>query len=116
YNDAVGPLAKSVREVALVLDQVAGADAEDPATADAGRHSRGSFAAALDAAALTGARIGLLRQRFVGFTGEREIAALMDVVAKELQAAGATVVDATAPDIEARSRAARNADPGALAG
>src|SRR5262249_46839736 len=29
YNDAVGPLAKSVREVALVLDQVAGTDAED---------------------------------------------------------------------------------------
>ena len=114
YNDAVGPLAKSVREVALVLDQVAGADAEDRASQDAGRHISGSFASALDASALTGARVGLLRQRFVGFTGEREIATLMDVVAKELQAAGATVVDATAPDIEARYRAARNAEPGAL--
>jgi amidase len=114
YNDAVGPLAKSVRDVALVLDQVAGADAEDPATQDAARHISGSFAAALDSSALTGARIGLLRQRFVGFTGEREIAAVMDVVAKELQAAGATVVDATAPDIDARYRAARNAEPGAL--
>jgi Asp-tRNA(Asn)/Glu-tRNA(Gln) amidotransferase A subunit family amidase len=114
YNDAVGPLAKTVRDVALALDQVAGADAEDPATQDAGRHISGSFAAALDASALKGARIGLLRQRFVGFTGEREIAALMDVVAKELQAAGATIVDATAPDIDARYRAARNAEPGAL--
>src|SRR5205823_2037955 len=63
YNDAVGPLAKSVREVALVLDRVAGADAEDPATTDAGRHISGSFAASLDASALEGARIGLLRQR-----------------------------------------------------
>jgi amidase len=114
YNDAVGPLAKSVREVALVLDQVAGADAEDPATADAGRHIGESFAAALDPAALKGARIGFLRQRFVGFTGEREISTLMDAVAGELQAAGAIVVDATAPDIDARYRAARSAEPGAL--
>src|SRR5260370_26607374 len=38
YNDAVGPLAKSVRELALVIDQVAGAHPEDAATADADRH------------------------------------------------------------------------------
>jgi Asp-tRNA(Asn)/Glu-tRNA(Gln) amidotransferase A subunit family amidase len=115
YNDAVGPLAKTVREVALVLDHVAGPDAEDAATASAAQHINGSFASALDASALKGARIGLLRQRFVGFTGEREIAVMMDTVAKELQAAGATVVDVNAPDIEAQYRAARNAEPGALA-
>ena len=115
YNDAVGPLAKSVREVALVLDRVAGPDAEDPATADAARHLASPFAASLDATSLKGARIGLLRQRFVGFTGEREIASMMDTVAGELRAAGASVVDATAPDIDARYRAARNAEPGALA-
>ena len=114
YNDAVGPLAKSVREVALVLDHVAGPDAEDPATEDAGRHITTPFASALDASSLKGARIGLLRQRFVGFTGEREIAAMMETVANELRAAGAIVVDATAPDIDARYRAARNAEPGAL--
>jgi amidase len=114
YNDAVGPLAKSVREVAQVIDQVAGPDDEDDATQEAASHARGSFAAGLDAGALKGARIGLLRQRFVGFTGEREIAALMDTVAGELRAAGAIVVDATAPDIEARYRAVRNAEPGAL--
>src|SRR6185369_13674619 len=100
YNDAVGPMAKSVREVALVLDQVAGADPEDAATGDAARHVSGSFAASLSAASLKGARIGLLRQRFVGFTGEREIATMMDVVAKEIQAAGATVVEVSVPDIE----------------
>ena len=52
YNDAVGPMAKSVRELALVLDQVAGSDAEDAATQEADRHVGGSFAAALDPAAL----------------------------------------------------------------
>src|SRR5262245_49679104 len=115
YNDAVGPLARSVRDVALALDQVAGDDDEDPATKGAGGHITGSFAAALDRAALNGARIGLLRQRFVGLTGEREIASLMDAVAGELRTAGATVVDATAPDIDERYRAVRSAEPGALA-
>jgi Asp-tRNA(Asn)/Glu-tRNA(Gln) amidotransferase A subunit family amidase len=114
YNDAVGPLAKSVREVALVLDQVAGADPEDVATEDAGRHITGSFTAGLNPSALKGARIGLLRQRFVGFTGEREIATMMDTVAKEMVAAGATFVDVNVPDIETRYRAARGVEPGAL--
>ena len=114
YNDAVGPMAKSVREVALVLDQVAGSDPEDVVTQQAGRHISGSFAADLSPAALKGARIGLLRQRFVGFTGEREIATLMDTVAGEIRAAGGTVVEVSAPDIEARYAAPRRAEPGAL--
>src|SRR5262249_5755950 len=61
YNDAVGPMAKSIREVALALDAVAGADPEDPVTRDAGSHIGSSFASTLDGAALKGARIGLLR-------------------------------------------------------
>src|SRR5262249_49360779 len=50
FNDAVGPLAKSVRELALVLDHVAGSDGEDSVTTEADRHVDGSFAAPLDAA------------------------------------------------------------------
>jgi Asp-tRNA(Asn)/Glu-tRNA(Gln) amidotransferase A subunit family amidase len=114
YNDAVGPLAKSVRDVALTLDQVAGADAEDSVTADAASHIAGSFAAALNADALSGARIGLLRQRFVGFTGEREIATMMDTVAREIEKTGATVVEVNVPGIEERYRQARGIEPGAL--
>src|SRR5437588_10107925 len=70
FNDAVGPIAKSVRELALVPDQVAGVDPEDETTKEADQHVRGSFAASLDPAALKGARIGVVRQLFVGVTGE----------------------------------------------
>src|SRR4029450_13305212 len=66
FNDAVGPIAKSVREHAPVPDQVAGVDPEDEATADAARHISGPFAAALNPGALKGVRIGLLRQLSVG--------------------------------------------------
>ena len=105
YNDAVGPIAKSVADVALALDLVAGTDAEDPATADADSHIRGSFAAGLDAASLKGRRIGVLRQRFVGVTGEREVATEMDRVIKEFEAAGATLFDVHIPDYDAKFRA-----------
>ncbi len=114
YNDAVGPMGKSVRDVALALDLVTGPDAEDPVTAEAAQHISGSFAAGLDAATLKGKRIGAFRQRFVGFTGEREVAANMDRVIKELQSAGATVVDVAIDDYDAKYAAARGAAPGSL--
>jgi Asp-tRNA(Asn)/Glu-tRNA(Gln) amidotransferase A subunit family amidase len=114
YNDAVGPMARSVRDVALALDLVAGPDAEDPVTADAAAHAAGSFAAALDRASLKGVRIGLFRQRFVGITGEREVATQMDAVARELQAQGAVLVDVAIPDYDAKYRAVRGSAPGSL--
>jgi len=114
YNDAVGPMARSVRDVALALDLVTGSDPEDAVTADAAQHISGSFAAGLDAATLKGKRIGAFRQRFVGFTGEREIAANMDKVIKELQSAGAIVVDVAIPDYDAKYASARGAAPGSL--
>ena len=114
YNDAVGPMAKSVRDIALALDLVTGADPEDPVTADAGQHISGSFASGLNAATLKGKRIGAFRQRFVGFTGEREMAAGMERVIQELQAAGAVVVDVAIPDYDRKYAAARGAAPGSL--
>ena len=114
FNDAVGPMGKSVRDVALALDLVTGPDADDPVTADAAVHITGSFAQGLDGAALRGKRIGLLRQRMVGITGEREVADTMGRVVKELEAAGATVVDVAIPDYDAKYRAARGAAPGSL--
>jgi amidase len=114
YNDAVGPLAKSVRELAEVLDQVAGGDPEDPVTAESGRHIDGSFAASLRSASLAGARVGVLRQRFVGVTREREPATLMAQVVKELEAAGAVVVDVEIAGLDEHYRSARGSAPGSL--
>jgi amidase len=114
YNDAVGPIAKSVRELALVLDEITGSDAADEATAEADRHIAASFTTALDTAALSGARVGVMRQLFVGVTGEREAAAAMESVIAELRTAGATVVDVAIPGLDDRYREARGSAPGSL--
>jgi Asp-tRNA(Asn)/Glu-tRNA(Gln) amidotransferase A subunit family amidase len=115
YNDAVGPMAKSVRDVALALDLVTGADPEDPVTAEANAHIAGSFVAGLESATLKGKRIGVFRQRFIGITGEREVAEAMGRVVKELQAGGATLVDVAIPDYDAKYRSAAGSAPGSLA-
>ena len=114
FQDAVGPITKSVRELALVLDQVTGADGADDATVDADRHIAGSFTTALDATALKGARVGVMRQLFVGVTGEREAAAAMEKVLTEIKAAGATVVDVAIANLDAQYMEARGSAPGSL--
>lgn len=114
YNDAVGPIARSVRELALVLDAVTGSDPADEATAEADRHVGERFTAALDANALEGARIGVMRQLFVGVTGEREAAAMMENVVAELRAAGASVVDVRITGLDEQYRRARGSAPGSL--
>ena len=114
FNDAVGPMGKSVRDIALALDLITGPDPADAATADAAGHAGPSFAAGLSAATLEGARIGVFRQRFVSITGEREVADTMDRVVRELRAAGATVVDVVIPDYDAKYSAARGSAPGSL--
>ena len=72
------------------------------------------LAGSLAGSTLKGKRIGLLRQRFVGVTGEREVADTMERVARELRAAGATIVDVAIPDYDEKYQAARGAAPGSL--
>jgi amidase len=59
-QDTAGPMTASVREAAELLTAIAGSDPADSATRDADRH-RKDYAAALDANALKGKRIGVMR-------------------------------------------------------
>lgn len=101
WNDAVGPMARSVADLAAVLDVVAGPDPDDAATSGTERKPPGAFAAALDRGLLRGARLGLLRQRFVGVTQEREAQERLENVARDLRAQGATVIDVAIKDFDA---------------
>jgi amidase len=92
-QDTPGPMTKDVRTAALVLAAIAGSDPADPATADADRH-RTDYAAALDAAALTGVRIGVMRFT-TGWSPATDT--LFEAALSQLRANGAILVDVDAP-------------------
>jgi amidase len=59
-QDTAGPITRTVREAAEIMTAIAGRDPADSATAEADAR-RTDYAAALDAGALAGARIGVMR-------------------------------------------------------
>lgn len=87
--DTPGPIGRSVRDVAALLTVIAGSDPSDAAAADAEAH-RADYVAALDADALKGRRLGVLR---FDATFDPRVTAVLDRAVAELKAAGAEVVE-----------------------
>ena len=63
-QDTAGPMARTVRDAAILLGALQGIDPEDPATKDINRKSFSDYTQFLDINGLNGARIGVLRQYF----------------------------------------------------
>lgn len=96
YVDVVGPLAKTVRDTAIVLDVLAGPTPEDPRTLLAAGHiPELGYAAGLSKTALEGKRFGLVgegwRTSFLPLAPETE-ALYMEAITM-LEAQGAEVVE-----------------------
>lgn len=88
-QDTAGPMARSVRDAALLLNAIAGSDRADPATAEADAHRR-DFTAGLAAASLEGVRIGVLRKS-VG--NSPKVTALFEQALADLRKAGTVPVE-----------------------
>jgi amidase len=86
-QDTAGPMAATVREAAELLSAIAGSDPADPSTRNADKHKR-NYAASLNADALRGKRIGVMRFA----SGFGTYAAFETALAK-LRSKGATLVD-----------------------
>ena len=103
----MGPMARTVRDLAELLDVMAGYDAEDPLSALGVGHTPTSYTGLLDRNSLRGARLGILRES-IGTASEPESADFKRVDAvfenniAELKAAGAVLVDPVViPDLKA---------------
>ncbi len=97
-QDTLGPMARSVRDCAILLGAMTGFDADDAAMLGSAPHSLADYTGALDANALKGARLGVARQYF-GFHDLTEQA--YAPVLEALKRAGAVLVDpVTLPAIE----------------
>ncbi len=98
-QDTAGPMARTVRDAAILLSALAGADPEDKATADADGKTVADYTKALDAKALKGATLGVCRSLFT-FRGSGLPAAVVSAleafagdVVEALKKEGATLVD-----------------------
>ena len=86
-QDTAGPMARTVRDAAILLSAMAGADPRDPAAAAKGQPDYTRF---LDPRGLGGARLGIAR-KFFGFNAA--VDKLMEDAIAAMKRQGAVIVD-----------------------
>jgi amidase len=91
-QDTPGPMARSVRDAALMLNAMVAPDPADPTTADAARY-RKDYAAGLSTSALSGLRVAVLRPSMTP-----DLTAAYDRALGVLKAAGAELVEVGRPE------------------
>ena len=99
-QDIAGPLARTVTDLAIMLDATVGADPSDAITKDSAGHIPKSYREALVDGGLKGARIGVLRSLW-GTAGEDgEVTGIMNKALDGMKAQGAEVVDIAVPGLD----------------
>jgi amidase len=90
-QDTAGPMARTVRDAAILLGVLTGVDPRDTATRASESHRRADYTSALDANGLRGARIGVARKKFTGYSAETDklFASALDLMKQH----GAVIVD-----------------------
>lgn len=90
-QDSVGPIARTVRDAAIMLGALVGVDKRDPATAASRGHFQLDYTRFLDDDGLRGARIGVPREVYFGYSSHAD--EITEQAIDVLRKAGATVVD-----------------------
>jgi len=92
-RDTAGPMARSVTDLAILLDVIAGVDAADIATQGAAGNIPDSYNAFLKPDGAAGKRIGVLRQAFPPDASDPQLVALLDQAVADLRRIGAEIID-----------------------
>jgi amidase len=89
-QDTAGPMARTVRDAAILLGVLAGSDPRDATTLNCKEHRVKDYTKFLEIEGLKGARIGVARNYFGFHDG---VEAIMNVALCNMKEAGATLVD-----------------------
>ena len=89
-QDTPGPMARTMRDVAILLSSMTGADPSDPATSGMEGKTSADFTSFLDKNALSGKRIGVEKSHFAGHEG---VVLIFKNALDTLQKAGATLIE-----------------------
>jgi amidase len=114
---SLGPMARTVTDLAKLLDVMVGYDSEDPITARGVTHIPDTFTKFLDEGGLKGVRLGVLRES-IGLNAEpdsedfEKVSAVFDKAVADLRAAGAEIVDPIAIPKIKELLAKRSGGPG----
>jgi len=97
-RDTIGPITRTVKDAALVLDAIAGYDPKDPITAESYGRIPQSYTAFLQPDGLRGMRLGIIRASMdtdtdINAADYKEVRAMIDRVAGALRTGGAEVID-----------------------
>jgi amidase len=90
-QDTAGPMARTVADAAALLAVLSGADPRDGETKNNGGRARTDYTRDLNAGALQGARIGVARKQYFGYSAATD--RLVDQAIADMKAQGAVIVD-----------------------
>ena len=90
-QDTAGPMARTVSDAAILLEAMSGRDPDDPATTVMAAAKPFDRGAALTDRALKGARIGVARKRYFGYSPATD--RLVETAIVKLEELGAVIVD-----------------------
>src|SRR5258706_4612780 len=92
-QDVGGPLARTVTDVAIVLDATAGADADDPVTGRSAGKIPSSYTASLDREGLRGARLGVFVPLFGAAPEDQRAGSVVRTAVEAMEQRGAQTVE-----------------------
>jgi Asp-tRNA(Asn)/Glu-tRNA(Gln) amidotransferase A subunit family amidase len=98
-QDSGGPIARSITDLAIMLDATVGEDPEDPATSGAAAHIPRSYLGVIGDRELGDARIGVLTPLFGTAPEDAEVAAIVREAITALDDLGAGTVEVSMPDL-----------------
>jgi amidase len=90
-QDTAGPMARTVTDAAILLGSMAGVDRNDPATRSGSHRTHGDYTRFLDPKGLRGARIGVPREVYFGYSDSAD--RIADAAIRRMRRLGATMVD-----------------------